>query len=161
MKPGSGRKLFKLLLSIAICEVAGLLSSIFTASSISTWYARLNKPSFNPPNWLFGPVWTSLYLLMGISAYLIWRDGLAERKKKKALLLFLVQLVLNAAWTPVFFGLRNPAAALVLIVLLWAAILVTILSFRKISTLAAGLLIPYILWVSFACILNAAIAILN
>jgi tryptophan-rich sensory protein len=138
-----------------------MLGSVFTAPAIGTWYAGLVKPSFNPPNWLFGPVWISLYFIMGVSAYLVWRNGLEKREARTAMFAFLIQLLLNAAWTPVFFGLRHPEAALAVIIALWLAILATVLSFRKVSVLAALLLIPYLAWVSFAAVLNAAIAYLN
>lgn len=158
-KPGRG--ILKLALSIIVCELVGVVGSVFTAPAIGTWYAGLNKPSFNPPNWLFGPVWTSLYFIMGVSAYLVWSKSQQKPGVKTAMLMFLVQLVLNAAWTPIFFGLRHPEAALVVIVAMWFAILATILSFRKVSVIAAALLLPYIAWVSFAAALNAAIAALN
>jgi benzodiazapine receptor len=156
-----GRGILKLAFSIIVCELVGVLGSVFTAPAIGTWYAALNKPSFNPPNWIFGPVWISLYFIMGVSAYLIWRRGLKKPGVRISMFLFLVQLVLNAAWTPVFFGLRQPGAALAVIAAMWFAILATILSFRKASVTAAVLLIPYIAWVSFAAALNAAIVLLN
>lgn len=144
----------KLIFSIGICLGAGILGSFFTFSAIPTWYQTLNKPSFSPPNWIFGPVWTVLYILMGISLFLVWQ-------KKKVPTIFWVQLTLNAFWSIVFFGLRNPLLALVDIAALWIAIVLTIKAFNKINKLAAQLLYPYLAWVSFATILNLAIVLLN
>jgi benzodiazapine receptor len=151
----------KLIISIVICNSAGFIGAIFTTSAISTWYNSLEKPSFAPPNWVFGPVWTTLYTLMGISAYLVWRQGIHNSQVKTALIIFGVQLFLNAIWSPIFFGLRALFGALVVIVILWIAILLTIFAFYKISTVAAVLLIPYILWVSLATILNYSLWVLN
>ncbi|MCW4033300.1 MAG: tryptophan-rich sensory protein [Candidatus Bathyarchaeota archaeon] len=151
----------KLIISIVICNSAGFIGSIITTSAIPTWYTSLEKPSFNPPNWVFGPVWTTLYTLMGISAYLVLRQGIHNSQVKTALIIFGVQLFLNAIWSPIFFGLRALFAALVVIVILWIAILLTIFAFYRISTIAAVLLIPYILWVSFATILNYSLWVLN
>jgi len=151
----------KLAISIGVCLAAGFIGSIFTNASIPTWYMTLEKPSFNPPNWLFGPVWTALYILMGIAAFLVWRAGLGEPKARTALIIFIIQLILNVLWSAAFFGFRSPIAGLVVIVILWVAILLTILSFVKVSIIAGILLIPYILWVSFASILNAAIYVLS
>ncbi|MFH0961267.1 MAG: tryptophan-rich sensory protein [archaeon] len=144
---------FGLALSILICLAAGLIGGIFTASSVGSWYISLNKPDFTPPSWVFGPVWTILYVLMGISLHLAIKRG----ANKKALLIFCVQLILNILWSFCFFGLRSPALALFCIFLLWLAILFSILEFRKFSRIAAYLLIPYIVWVSFAGALNFAI----
>ena len=150
----------KLGLAIIICLGAGALGSLFTAPAIGSWYTELVKPVGNPPSWVFGPVWTTLYILMGIALYLVWVSG-ASNAKKSAIKLFAVQLILNAVWSPVFFGLQNVGAALVVIVLLWLAILATIITFAKISKTAAWLLVPYILWVSYATYLNASIYVLN
>ena len=141
---------------IALSQAAGLIGSVFTASSISSWYQYLAKPELNPPSWVFGPVWTTLYLLMGIAAYLVWRV-----RALKAHAVFFVQLALNALWSVLFFGLRSPGLALIEIALLWLAILVTIVSFNRVSRTAAFLLVPYLLWVSFATYLNYSIWILN
>jgi translocator protein len=149
----------KLLISVGICLGVGILGSFFTVSSIPTWYVTLNKPFFSPPNWIFGPVWTILYILMGVSLYLVWNSKV--KHQQKALKLFLVQLALNALWSIIFFGMKNPTLALVNIVALWITIFFTIKTFRPISKLAANLLIPYILWVSFAFLLNLMIVILN
>lgn len=151
----------KLAASILVCFLAAGIGGYFTAQSIPTWYAALEKPSFSPPNWVFGPVWTFLYLLMGISAYLVWERGLGEKGVKKALGIFGLQLVLNALWSIAFFGMRSPLAGFVVIVALWAAILFTILEFRKVHRAAWWLLIPYILWVSFAAFLNFSIMMMN
>ncbi|MBI2544988.1 MAG: tryptophan-rich sensory protein [Candidatus Aenigmarchaeota archaeon] len=150
----------KLVISIAVCEAAGLIGSIFTLSSIPTWYASLVKPSFSPPNWIFGHVWTILYALMGISLYLVWEKGF-NRKTKFAFYLFGTQLALNSLWSILFFGLRSPLYAFIEIVALWISIVLTIFSFYRISKTSAILLLPYIAWVSFALILNLAIFQLN
>jgi tryptophan-rich sensory protein len=149
-----------LLLFIAVCLGVAGAGAIFTTNSVSDWYPMLQKPSWTPPSWLFGPVWTLLYLMMAVAAWLVWRkwglDGVGV-----ALGLFALQLALNAAWSPLFFGLRNPLAGLLDIVPLWVAILATLLSFWKISPIAGLLMVPYWLWVSFATALNFAIWRLN
>lgn len=144
----------KLILSIGVCLGAGGLGSLFTFSAIPTWYATLNKPFFSPPNWLFGPVWTILYILMGVSLYLVWT-------KEKVPSVFWVQLILNALWSIIFFGLKNPTFGLIDIIALWIAIFLTIKAFYKINKLAGNLLLPYLAWVTFATILNLSIVILN
>ena len=151
----------KLIISIFICLFAGFIGSFFTTPAITTWYATLQKPSFAPPNWVFFPVWTSLFIMMGISLFLIWKKGWEDKKAKTAIYLFAGQLVLNALWSFAFFGLRSPLLGLMEIIILWIMILATILSFIKISRTAAYLLIPYILWVSFAAFLNFWIWRLN
>lgn len=148
------KKILLLILSTGLCLGAGIVGSFFTVSSIPTWYVTLNKPVFSPPNWIFAPVWTILYILMGISLYLVWQKG-------KVPFIFWIQLILNTVWSIVFFGMKNPALALVDIIALWIIIILTIKSFYKISKTAGYLLIPYLLWVSFAAILNLAIVILN
>ena len=153
--------LFKLLLSIIICEAAGFVGAIFTSPAINLWYVDLRKPGFNPPNWIFAPVWTILFVLMGVSLYLIWKKGLKAKENKPAVYVFLVQLILNIFWSVLFFGLHSPVAGFVEIIFLWLAILWTIIKFYKISKASAYLLVPYILWVSFAGILNLSILILN
>jgi benzodiazapine receptor len=157
----TGRDAIKLVVSVFACQGAGAIGSIFTASAIPTWYATLEKPFFTPPNWLFAPAWITLYLLMAIAAFLIWRKGLGQEGVKAALLIFLVQLVLNALWSVVFFGLQSPLWGMVVILALWVAILLTIIRFFKLSTAAGSLMLPYILWVSFASALNIAIFMLN
>ena len=148
---------FKLIIAIAVSELAGIIGSLFTTPSIPTWYATLTKPTFNPPSWVFAPVWTTLFVLMGIAAFLIWKKGLERKDVKIALSIFIGQLILNMLWSIIFFGLHNPGLAFIEIIFLWAAILVTIIYFHKISKLAAWLLVPYILWVSFAAFLNFSI----
>ncbi|MEJ2306479.1 MAG: tryptophan-rich sensory protein [candidate division WOR-3 bacterium] len=147
--------------SIIICQLAGIIGSIFTTPAIPTWYANINKPTFRPPNWVFAPVWTTLFLLMGIALFLIWRKGLNEKDIKIAIAVFAFQLVLNTLWSFLFFGLESPFAAFIEIIFLWVAILASIILFFRISRLAGALLIPYILWVSFASILNFSIWRLN
>ncbi|MCX9084481.1 MAG: tryptophan-rich sensory protein [Candidatus Methanoperedens sp.] len=151
----------KLIISIFICLFAGFIGSFFTTPAIPTWYAALQKPSFAPPNWVFFPVWTALFIMMGISLFLVWQKGCEDKKVKTAIIIFAGQLVLNALWSFAFFGLRSPLLGLVEIVILWVAILATIMSFMKISRTAAYLLIPYILWVSFAAMVNFSIWRLN
>ena len=141
-------KPLKLAVSILLPLIAGFAGSFFTSSA---WYQALDKPFFSPPSWVFGPVWTSLYILMGISFYLIWTSG---RSIGVPSAVFLVQLGLNAVWSPLFFGLRNPLLAFIDLALLWIAIIATIILFYRIDRRAAYLLIPYILWVSFAGLLN-------
>lgn len=161
MDSARSRDILKLVVSILACQCAGLIGSIFTMPAIPTWYESLAKPSFTPPSWLFAPAWVTLYILMGVAAFLIWRKGLDIRNVKTALIIFLVQLVLNALWSAIFFGAKSLIGGAVVIVLLWIAILFTILRFFKISAAAGGLLIPYILWVSFASVLNISILALN
>mgnify|MGYP001000603286 FL=1 len=149
----------KLLVSLLLPQSAGGLGAFFTLSSVQTWYLTLNKPSWNPPSWLFGPVWTTLYVLMGIACFLIWKSN--HPLKKQALILYFVQLFLNLLWSPAFFGAQNPLLGVLVIVPLWACILFCILTFRQINIWAALLLIPYLLWVSFATVLNTTIWYLN
>jgi len=152
------RKEVKLIVSVVVCLLAGAVGSLFTSSSVSTWYATLAKPSFNPPSWLFGPVWTVLYILMGIALYLAW----TKRKEANGeIAVFTAQLALNMLWSALFFGLRNPSWALIEIIILWVMILVTMMKFYAIEKKAGYLLVPYLLWVSFATVLNVAIVILN
>ena len=151
----------RLAISIVICQGVGVIGAFFTHSSIPTWYATLAKPAFTPHNGVFAPVWTTLYVLMGIALFLVWRSGPAESKVKLAIGLFSVQLLCNVAWSPLFFGLRFPLAGLVKIIALWVAIVVTIFSFLKISRASSILLVPYFTWVSFAAALNTVIWRLN
>lgn len=148
------------LISIVIAQSAGLIGSIFTMKAIPTWYATLVKPSFNPPSWLFGPVWTLLYALMGVSAGIIWRHR-DVNGAKLALWVYGIQLALNALWSILFFGMRSPVAAFTCIVVLWLLILLTTILFWRINTTAGALLIPYLAWVSFASVLNYSIWMLN
>jgi translocator protein len=151
------KKIWKLVISLLLPFLASAIGGLFTASSVSTWYLEITKPSFNPPSWIFGPVWTALYLLMGISLYLVW----IKKYDRTAFTLFGVQLFLNALWSFLFFGLQEPFYAFLEIILLWAAILLTMIYFYRINKASAYLLVPYILWVSFAAVLNFAIFILN
>jgi tryptophan-rich sensory protein len=150
-----------LIIAIAIPLVVGGVGGVATASSIATWYQTLNKPAWNPPNWVFGPVWTLLYVIMGVAAWLIWRSGWHNPKVRLALAFFGAQLLLNLLWSLVFFGLRAPGWAMVDIVVLWALILVTAVRFYQLQPAPGLLLIPYQLWVTFATGLNAAIWQLN
>ncbi|MCO5724617.1 TspO/MBR family protein [Robiginitalea marina] len=151
----------RIALAVAICLLVGALSGLATQTSVDTWYTTLNKPSFNPPNWVFGPVWTLLYLLMGVAAGLVWTRGTGQGPRNKALALFAFQLLLNASWSLVFFGLQMPLPALFILVALLALIALTIMAFRKVSPAAAYLMVPYLLWVAFAGILNFKIVELN
>jgi benzodiazapine receptor len=155
------RDIWKLVVSIIACLAAGAIGSIFTRQAIPTWYATLEKPVFNPPNWLFSPVWTLLYIMMGVAAFLVWRKGLENKQVRIALIVFLVQLVLNALWSVAFFGLESPLYGLIVIAALWVAILFTVLKFHRLSLAASVLLWPYLLWVSFAAVLNSSIWLLN
>lgn len=154
-------RIIPLVTSLAIALSAGFLGSLFTTSSIDTWYMTLAKPELAPPNWVFAPVWTVLYLLMGLAAYLVWRHAAHRRLGKEALAVFGLQLVLNVLWSALFFGLRSPGLALVEIVVLWSAIVWSMLLFSKVSRAAALLLAPYLLWVTFAAYLNYMLWVLN
>jgi translocator protein len=147
--------------AIVVCLSAGLIGSVFTSTSLATWYGIIEKPVLNPPSWIFGPVWTILYIMMGISVYLVWRLGLEKKGVRFALKIFGLQLLHNVLWSLLFFGMQNPALALVDIVLLWFTILWSIQLFYRLSRPASYLLIPYISWVSFAIYLNYSIWILN
>ena len=155
------KDIVKLLVSVIVCLAAGFIGSIFTNASIPTWYAALKKPSFAPPNWVFAPVWTALFVLMGIAAYLVWRHGLNTPIVKTALIIFIVQLIFNMLWSLVFFALKSPLFGFVVIIILWFLILATIIYFSNVSKLAGILLVPYIAWVSFATILNFMLWRLN
>jgi len=157
---------FKLFISIVLCEGAGIIGSIFTFSAIPAWYQTLNKPVFSPPNSVFGPVWTTLYFLMGISVYLIWASlGQTEKDRRKvaknALLFFWIHLLFNVSWSVAFFGLRSPFFGLINIVILWVLIAIVLYKFWRINKWAGALLLPYLAWVSFATILNLSIWLLN
>jgi benzodiazapine receptor len=152
----------KVILSFGLTACAPLIGALFTTrSSITGWYANLNKPFFTPPGWLFGPAWTILYILMAAAAFLVWRKGAHVRLVRIALLLYFIQLTLNAFWTPLFFGLQMPLLAFVEIILLWLAVVLTLLAFARVSPLPALLLVPYLLWTTFAAVLNASICLLN
>lgn len=154
------KKLLPLVISIFVAEAAGIIGSVFTFSEIPAWYATLVKPSFSPPNWIFGPVWTTLYCLMGISAFLIWqkRKSVAART---GLLVYGANLVANSLWSIVFFGMHRPDLALLVIFVLWSTIVVMIVRFWKINKIASLLLVPYLCWVTFATFLNYSIYSLN
>ena len=163
------RDSLRLGISIATPLIAGVIGSIFTSESVMTWYQTIEKPSFSPPDWLFGPVWTTLYVMMGISLFLVWRATTntttftKDRRSRKisAFIAFGFQLILNVLWSFIFFGLRSPQLAFAEIVILLISIIVTIVIFTKISKLAAVLMIPYAGWVTFASLLNLQIWLLN
>ena len=151
----------KLVISILIPLLVGAVAGLFTSSGVKGWYALANKPWFNPPDWIFAPVWTGLYIMMGIAFFLIWRAAADKTIKQTAMILFVVQLVINFFWSFIFFRLQQPGWAFAEIILMWVTILLTILSFGKISSTAAWLMVPYICWVSFALVLNYSIWKLN
>jgi tryptophan-rich sensory protein len=150
-----------LVVAVVIPLVVGGLGGIATASAIPTWYQGLDKPAWNPPNWVFGPVWTLLYVLMGVAAWLVWRQGWDNPQVRGALAIFGVQLLLNLFWSLIFFGLRSPGWAVLEIVVLWGFILATTVQFYRLESVAGLLLVPYQLWVTFAAVLNATIWQLN
>lgn len=152
----------KLLISFLLPFAAGFIGSFFTVSAISVWYENLLKPSLNPPSWVFAPVWTILYFLMGLSLYLAWsKVGTEIRLTRRPIFVFLIQIFLNTSWSLFFFGLQNPLLALINIALLWLSIIWMISVFSKFSKTASWLIIPYFFWVSFAFYLNFAIWFLN
>jgi len=151
----------KLVISIVATVGIGLLGGIFTGPEIQTWFVHLQKPSWNPPNWLFAPVWSTLYLLMGIAFYLVWKSPEETDRKRWAIIIFIVQFALNFFWSFIFFREHQMGWAFVEIIVLWLAILCTIIAFSNINKTAAWLLVPYISWVSFAAILNYTIWQLN
>jgi translocator protein len=156
------QRILRIATVVATCLVIGYFSGMETRESITTWYPTLVKPIFNPPNWLFGPVWTLLYIMMGVAGGMIWnRLEFDEKNVKKAFVFFIIQLTLNALWSYLFFGLHNPLLALIEIVLLWLMIYETYNQFKKIEPFAGILLIPYLSWVSFATVLNGSIWWLN
>ncbi len=151
----------RILICVVVIELLGFASGFSTFSSIKTWYADLEKPPGTPPNWLFGPAWTTLYALIGVAVALVWHKVEPGPQKKRALGWFTVQMVLNLLWTPVFFGMHRIGAALVVIIALWLTIVFTIIAFRKLNPVAGWLLVPYLLWVSYATYLNAGQFVLN
>ena len=155
------RKLTYIIIGIVICSTIGFLSSVVTQSSVNGWYMTLNKPSFNPPNWIFAPVWTALYILMGISAGWVWAKGFHHKWVKTGLYHFGFQLLLNGLWSIVFFGLQQPFWGLLVVLTLLVVLILTIKWFKVVSKVAAILLIPYLLWVCFATVLNYKIWELN
>lgn len=155
--PSSSRRWLALASWLLLCFSVATFGGMFTPGE---WYASLKKPSWNPPGWIFGPVWVALYTMMGISAWLVWQRG-EFAGQRRPLTLFLVQLTLNAVWSPLFFGLHSPALAFVEIVLLWLAIVATFCTFHPVSQVAAWLLMPYVAWVGFAAVLNFTLWRLN
>jgi len=151
----------RLIISVVLCQAAGIVGSLFTTPAINSWYAGLMRPAFAPPNWVFAPVWISLYLLMGISFFIVWNVGLEKGAVRKSIIIFGIQLLLNALWSYLFFGLRSPLMGFIEIVAMWLMILLTMLSFFKISRKAGLLLVPYLAWVSIASYLNYSILVLN
>lgn len=155
-------KVTRILAIVVTCLVIGYFSGMVTRSAITTWYPTLIKPGFNPPNWVFAPVWTTLYVIMGVAAGLVWNQIEEQREAvKKALIFFAIQLVLNALWSYLFFGLRNPILAGLEIIVLWLMIFETYIQFSKINVISGYLFLPYIAWVSFAAVLNGSIWWLN
>ena len=152
--------LWRLLLSLVISLSAGFLGALFTTPAVQSWYLTINRPVWIPPSWLFGPVWTSLFIMMGVALYLVWSTKMSN-KVRMSLKLFATQLVLNVLWSVFFFGLGNFWLAFGEILVLWIFILVTIVSFGKVSKMAGWLMVPYLLWVTFASYLNFTIASLN
>jgi len=147
----------KLITSVIICQLAGFIGAIFTIPAMETWYQTIKKPFFNPPDWLFTPVWIFLFLLMGISLFFAWN----KRANGESKLLFITQLILNILWSVFFFDLKSPGLAFIELIFLWFAIFCTIISFYRISKIAGLLLLPYIIWVTFAGVLNYFIWIMN
>lgn len=155
------KRIAYIVISVIICLLVGFLSGFATQGAVDNWYAGLNKPVFNPPNWIFGPVWTVLYIMMGVAAGIVWSKGLHHIWVKTALYHFSFQLIFNALWSVVFFGFNKPFWALLVILVLLALILLNMKSFRIVSKTAAYLLVPYFLWVCFATLLNYKIWELN
>jgi len=155
------KKIIFFIFSLIICFSAAAVGSYFTTPFIPGWYAGLNKPFFNPPNWIFAPVWTVLYLTMAVSLYLVWSTRSNKKEKKIGIKLFFLQLSLNCLWSILFFGMQLPLVALLEIIVLWLMIYLTIANFWQVKPVAGKILLPYIIWVSFASILNLSIVILN
>ncbi len=151
----------KFVVALLICQGAGLVGSIFTVPNIPTWYVFIRKPSFTPPTWFFTPVWTLLFLFMGIALFLIWKEGLSTQKVKPAMVIFFIQLILNMSWSFAFFGARSPFAGFIVIILLLVMILINAITFYSIQPVAGLLLIPYFIWVCFAAVLNHSLLLLN
>lgn len=161
MLPKKINPIFKLIFSLVATFFFALLGSLITTPNISSWYVALNKPSFTPPNWLFGPAWSLLYLLMAIAFFLVWQKEINHKTFKSAINIFFIQLFVNFFWSAAFFGFKSPLAGLITITVLWVLIILNIKIFYKISPPAGLLLVPYIAWVSFASILNFAVWRLN
>ena len=154
------KNIFKFIISISIPLIIGFAGSFFTASSVDSWFTTINKPSFNPPGWIFAPVWTTLYILIGLSFYLVWRNNFGEARKK-VISIYFMQLLFNLLWSVLFFGLKSPLLGFIDIILLLIFIIANTIIFFKISKIAGYLFVPYLLWVSFASILNFSIYLLN
>ena len=155
------KNFLKLLVALIIPQLFGIVGSLFTDFSVNSWYNELIKPSFNPPNWIFGVVWPTLFLLMGVAVFLVWKKGLNKKEEKFAIALLYFQLFVNCLWSFIFFNLKNPGIALTELVSLWFAILATLIAFWQISKPAGYLMLPYIIWVTFAGVLNYSIWDLN
>ena len=155
------RTVIGLIVCLALPLAVGALGALGTMDGVRSWYPSLRRPSFAPPSWLFGPVWTTLYVMMGVASFLVWREGPARPEVRSALMLYAIQLVLNLAWSWLFFGFRQPLAALVDIIVLLALIAVTAQRFARVSRIAAVLLLPYLAWVAFATALNSGFWWLN
>jgi translocator protein len=161
LKNNMSSEIGRLASSLIIVLLVGLLGSLATTPELATWYVTLAKPVWTPPNSWFGPIWTTLYILMGIALYLVWREGLDRKDVKLAILVFAVQLVLNLLWSVVFFSLHSLLGGLILVIALWIGILVNIIVFYRIYKPAGLILIPYIVWVSIATYLNFSVYLLN
>jgi translocator protein len=157
----AGKKILLFVIALGICLFAGYIGSYYATPEIPTWYAGLNKPDLTPPTWVFAPVWTVLYIFMGISLYWILESGMKNHEAKLGLILFIFQLVLNVGWSYLFFGLHSTFFSFLIIIMLWAVLISTMVQVFRISIPAAAILFPYICWVSFAAYLNYAILILN
>ncbi len=155
------REIPKLIISILIVFAAGAVGTVYTLKEITTWYVSLAKPAWTPPNWAFGPIWSTLYVLMGIALFLVWREGLDRKDVRIAILVFAVQLVLNVLWSLIFFGTHNILGGLIFVIILWISILINIIVFYRISKPAGLILIPYLIWVSIASYLNYSVFLLN
>lgn len=155
------KEILRFLVSLIAVYIAAGVGTVFTTSSITTWYDALAKPSWAPPNWLFGPVWTALYTLMAIALYLVWREGLERKDVKIAVGIFAAQLILNILWSVIFFGYQSLLGGLISLIILWIAILANIIVFYRISRPAGLILVPYIIWVSIAGYLNYTVYLLN
>ena len=155
------KKILILISLIIIVQLAGLIGSVFTTPNINSWYSTLNRPVIAPPNWVFAPVWTTLFLFMGVALFLVWKNGVKNKQAKIAITLFFIQLILNILWSVLFFGLQNPLIALVEIIFLAIFILLTMIYFYRVNKWAGLLLLPYFLWVLFASVLNFNFWLIN
>jgi tryptophan-rich sensory protein len=155
------KKVLRFIISIIICQSAGIFGSLFTFEAVPDWYITLEKPFFAAPNWIFGPVWIILYFLMGVSLYIVWKDELKSKTRNVFFVVFAIQLILNALWSLLFFGLKSPLLGLIDILILDVMLVVTIFYAKRVSKYAAMLLIPYMVWIIIASVLNYAILVLN